>query len=185
MLPHRSPIPADQVLTASPSLSSAVPTVSRYTFVSLYVLLHIRNTEVVQPSPHEYFDSFYCFLNVSASAPGSVLPQSILGFLPCICMDPDIDPFSVLPITKARILKISDRKYTYRTTFLSVRLQFQCFFQVFCTGFQQSFRGSFALCKQLSLLFSALMCSFLLSGSYSRLPLIQSFIGLSNYYDLC
>jgi hypothetical protein len=63
-------------------------------------------------------------------------------------MDTDTDLFPVLPITKAKILKISDRKYAYRTTFLAIRFQFQCFFQIFYTGLQQSFRGSFSLCKQ-------------------------------------
>ena len=63
-------------------------------------------------------------------------------------MDSDIDPFSVLPKTKAKELKISDCEHADRPALFPVHFQLQRFLQVFRTGFQQAFRRPFALRKQ-------------------------------------
>ena len=39
-------------------------------------------------------------------------------------MDTNIDSFSVLPITEAKVLKISYRKHTDRMTFLSIHFKY-------------------------------------------------------------
>ena len=63
-------------------------------------------------------------------------------------MDSDIDSFSVLPITKAKELKISDCEYTDRPALLPVYPQLQRFLQIFRTGFQQSLCGPFTFRQQ-------------------------------------
>ena len=60
----------------------------------------------------------------------------------------DVDAFAILPETETKILKISDCKHADRTAFLPVHLQFQCSFEIFRTGLQQSFSGSLTLRKQ-------------------------------------
>ena len=60
-------------------------------------------------------------------------------------MDTDVNPFSVLPKTEAKVLKISDRKHTDRPALFPVHSQLQRSLQIFRTGFQQSFCLSFSL----------------------------------------
>ena len=63
-------------------------------------------------------------------------------------MGSDINSFSVLPKTKARKLKISDREYTDRPALFPVPFQLQRFLQVLRAGFQQSFCGPFTFRQQ-------------------------------------
>ena len=63
-------------------------------------------------------------------------------------MDTDAYPFPVLPITKAKILKISDGEYADCPALFPVHFQLQRFLQIFRTGFQQSFCGTFAFRQQ-------------------------------------
>ena len=63
-------------------------------------------------------------------------------------MDTDIDSFSVLPKTEAKILKISDCEYTDRPALFTVHSQLQRFLQILRAGFQQSLRGPFTFRQQ-------------------------------------
>ena len=61
-----------------------------------------------------------------APAPGSELAQFILGFLPRLSMDTDVDSFSVLPKTEAKELKISNCEHADRSALFPVHFQLQC-----------------------------------------------------------
>ena len=60
----------------------------------------------------------------------------------------DVYAFTVLPKTKAKVLKISNCKYADCPTFLSVHFQLQFLLEILDTGFQQSFWGSLAFGEQ-------------------------------------
>src|SRR5699024_11176650 len=63
-------------------------------------------------------------------------------------MDSDINSFSVLPITKAKELIISDCEYTDRPALFPVYFQLQCLLQIFRTCLQQPSCRSFTLRQQ-------------------------------------
>ena len=60
----------------------------------------------------------------------------------------DVNAFTVLPQTKAKVLKISDCKYADCPTFLPIYLQLQFPLEILNTGFQQSFSGALAFGQQ-------------------------------------
>ena len=63
-------------------------------------------------------------------------------------MSTDVDTSAILPEAETKVLKISDCKHADRTAFIPVHLQFQCPFEIFCTGLQQSLRCSLTLRQQ-------------------------------------